>query len=135
MSSYEEALRRADELEHGLADRVRKAHAMREAAERVTVTAASGSGAFRVTVDHAGRVVDVVGTDAVRTLSTDRVGPAVLEAMRLAQSKLGERLRAELGPDDPDVSRLVERYERQFPPGAVAASTPQRYLRIGDVED
>lgn len=135
MRSYEEASRRADELEHGLADKVRKAHAMREAVERVTVTASSASGAFTVTVDHTGRVADVVGTDAVRTLSTDRIGPAVLEAIRLAQSRLGERLRAELGPDDPDVAKLAERYEREFRPGKPGASAPQPYLRIGEVED
>jgi hypothetical protein len=133
--TYEEALRRADELEHGLADKVRKAHAMREAAERVTVTASSASGAFAVTVDQAGRVVDVVATDAVRKLPVDRVGPAVLEAIRLAQSGLGERLRAELGPGDPDVARLAERYERQFPRGTAAAEVPQRRLRIGEIED
>jgi hypothetical protein len=136
MRSFEESLRRVESLEQKLVDRVGKARVVREVVERISATASSASGAFTVTVDHTGGVVDVTGTDAVRKLPTDRIGPAVLEAVRLAQARLPGLLRAKLGSvgDDPAMTMVVEQYERRFT-AADGAAKPARLLPIGEIED
>lgn len=136
MRSFEESLRRVEALERGLVDRFRNAEAMREATERITATSSSASGAFTVTVDHTGRVIEVDGTDAIRKLATNRIGAAVLEAIRSAQAQLPGLMRAELGSagDDPAMAMVVEQYEQRFAGGDNAAK-PERLLPIGEIED
>ncbi|MFI7673290.1 hypothetical protein [Actinophytocola sp. NPDC049390] len=136
MRSFEESLRRVEALEREVVDRFRNAEAMREATERITATSSSASGAFTVTVDHTGGVIDVVGTDAVRKLATNRIGAAVLEAIRSAQAQLPGLLRAELGSigGDPAMAVVVERYEQRFAAERVA-ERPERHLPIGEIED
>jgi DNA-binding protein YbaB len=126
---------RLDQLVSDARAKAERYQAMRVAAGQVSATGSSPDGIVTATVDSGGNVTDLRITDRVREFSGEQVAAAVLAAMRHAQAKLAERLRAvmtaTIGDDQNTIDTIVGKYREKFPepepdqpPQAYESATP-----------
>ncbi|ATE53755.1 YbaB/EbfC family nucleoid-associated protein [Actinosynnema pretiosum] len=104
-----------DDWERGAQERAAKYEAMREAAERISLTGSAADGAVEVTVGPNGIPSDVVMTDGVSKLRPEQIAAAVLEAMRKAQAGYAAEL-----------ARIVDETVGQTAAGQHIVATAQR---------
>jgi DNA-binding protein YbaB len=110
--------RMVDDWERDAAEKAAKFARMRQEVERVSITESAAGGAVRVTVGHNGLPTDVSMTDAVRKLSPDQIAAAVMDAMRLAQSRYPQRLAeimAETVGDNATTRHILATADENFP--------------------
>ncbi|QUF06215.1 YbaB/EbfC family nucleoid-associated protein [Actinosynnema pretiosum subsp. pretiosum] len=125
-----------DDWERGAQERAAKYEAMREAAERISLTGSAADGAVKVTVGPNGIPSDVVMTDAVSRLRPEEIAAAVLEAMRKAQGGYAAELARivdETVGQTAAGQHIVATAERNFPqagaPGAPGAAVVKKRAR------
>jgi DNA-binding protein YbaB len=91
---------------------------LQQAAAGLRVTETAANGGIRVTVDVSGQVVDITTTDELDSVTSQEVGPLIMQCLKRAQStlaaKFAETAQETLG-DDPVRANLVDQFQQRFP--------------------
>ncbi|QOC91777.1 YbaB/EbfC family nucleoid-associated protein [Micromonospora craniellae] len=110
--------RRLDEWESTLADRARRAQSLATRVAALNGTAHSPDHTVEVTVDSAGRLVDLRLDDRVRQHSAAHTARLIVATTRTAYADLLRRVtvttRETVGADDPTGQAVVDSYRRRL---------------------
>jgi DNA-binding protein YbaB len=120
MRDPDETIRRIDDWAAGFAAKAQKYQAAHEQTERLRLTAQSGDGAVRVTVDAAGAVTDLTFTNKVKSFPLEELSRQILTTMRRAQAQIADRVAGvmaeQLGDQDSETrAALLDSLRGRYP--------------------